>query len=201
MALREDEPKHTLQILLKVGIPSFLLAVILSTITHQLAHLGAAKLTVPSTIDIMANDGNLDTIHSGHPFASAAGPIWTFFLALVSFGFFLRYPRNLFAASMAFVNASSRVTETISVFFQLLFHNKTTMIVDESLSLALIPLKDPTISIVMMCFFSIITLYLTIIVVHDLKTVPWKWLVALVLFVILGPLENIIWIIAEPLVL
>ncbi|MDI6765661.1 MAG: hypothetical protein QME52_02400, partial [Bacteroidota bacterium] len=80
-----------------------------------------------------------------------------------------------------------------------LVYNKTTLIVDESISLSLINLRDPTISIVFMCFFSITILYLTITIIHDTKMIRWKWWVALTLFVLLIPLEKWMWRIVAPL--
>jgi len=192
MALREEESKYSTQKLLMVGIPSFVAAVLISTITHNLAHIITKKLVTSMEINSIEYYIGGENIHFHHPYVSAAGPIWTFALALISFGFFLRYPQNLFAASMAFVNASSRTVDSVPVFIQLLLHSKTTIVTDESISLAILRFKDPTISIVMMCFFSIITLYLTVIIIHDLKIVPWKWLVALVLLILLMPLQSII---------
>ena len=189
MPLKEEEPKHPLRKLLILGIPAFMLAVVVSTTTHQYAHSLATKAAMRSLYSPALTNS----------FSAAAGPTWTFVLALVSFGFFLHNPKNLFAASMAFVNASTRVIETISVFFQMLLHGKTSIIADESLSLSLIPFKDPTISIVMLCFFSMITLFLTLIIIHDTKTVPRKWLVAMILFLLLGPMENYVMrVLAQP---
>ena len=71
--------------------------------------------------------------------------------------------------------------------------------VDESRSLALLRLHDPTISVVLMSFFSLTILFLTITIVHDTKTIPWKWAVALGSFLILSPLQNVVWNVVSPL--
>lgn len=201
MPIPENELKYPFKTLLIVGAPSFFFALLISLITHQYAHTIVSKLIcngVDGIVGTVSISDNYDT-QSTCPHSAVAGPVWTFILALASFGFYLHDPRNLFAAAMAFINASSRIPETITVFLQLLIHNKTTLIVDESIALSLIKLKDPTISIVFMCFFSITILYLTITIIHDTKMIRWKWLVALTLFVLLIPLEGWMWRIVAPL--
>ncbi len=192
MAFREEESKYSTQKLLNVGIPSFVVAVLISTIAHNLAHIITEKLVTLIGMNAIGYYVRFENICFQNPYVSVSGPISTFLLALISFVFFLRYPRNLFAASMAFINAGSRVVYSVPVFIQLLLHSKTTIVADESISLSLLKFKDPTISIVIMCFFTMITLYLTVIIIHDLKIVPWKWLVASVLLILLMPLQSII---------
>ncbi len=202
MALLEDEPKQSWPKLVFIGIPSFVLAVLISILSHQYAHILANRYACGIDEGQTALMAIVD-LHATRvtcPLSSAAGPSWTFFLALVSFAFYLRHPRNLFAAAMAFVNASIRLPETLTVFLQLLLHNRARIVVDESTSLALIHLKDPTLSVVFMCFCSITVFYLTITIVHDTKMVPWKWLVAVVLFVALTPLQLLLWNLVGPLV-
>jgi hypothetical protein len=194
MALREDEPKYPPKTLITIGIPAFLLAVLISVVTHQYAHFIVDKIASKQEAISSSNIVYIDFhgMSFSSPVAAAAGPAWTFLLALISFGFYLHNPRNLFAAAMAFVNASARLPETITVFLQLLIHNKTTLLVDESFSLALFKLTDPTISIICLCFFSLTILFLTIIIIHDTKMIPWKWLVAIILFITMIPLEYLI---------
>lgn len=202
MPYRNDEPKYPAKKLLLVGIPAFFLAVLISTVTHEYAHFVVNKFACNGTeIGLGISYIDIPDMQSNCPLAAAAGPAWTFMLALASFGYYLHNPRNLFAAAMAFVNASSRIPETITVFLQLLVHNKTTLIVDESLSLYLFNLKDPTISIVFMCFFSITIVFLTLTIINDTKTISWKWLIALVLFIALIPLEYIILEVVAPLII
>lgn len=200
MALLEDEPKHSWRELVFIGIPSFVIAVLISIVTHQYAHVMANRYAcmLDSGRDALMAVVDLHGTRVSCPLSSAAGPSWTFVLALASFAFYVRHPRNLFAGAMAFVNASIRLPETLTVFLQLLFHNRTHILVDESNSLSLIHLKDPTLSVVLMCFFTITVFYLTITVVHDTKTVPWKWLVAVILFVALNPLQLLLWKLIGP---
>jgi len=202
MPLREDLPKLPIKQLIFIGIPAFIIAVAISFSSHQIAHILANRFVCQTTTTSVANVMNIIDTHGGTvhcPLASLAGTVWTFGLALASFAVYLRFPGNVFFASMAFVNASARIPETIMVFFQLLFHNKSKLIVDESTSLALLNLKDPTLSTVIMCFFSLTVIFLTVTIVHDTKMVPWKWLVALSLFLAIGPLENVLWNFLAPM--
>ncbi|MDI6766315.1 MAG: hypothetical protein QME52_05775 [Bacteroidota bacterium] len=121
MPHRNDEPKYSTKKLLVIGIPAFFLAVLISTITHEYAHFVVNKFACNGTeIGLGISYIDIPDMQSNCPLAAAAGPAWTFLLALASFGYYLHNPRNLFAAAMAFVNASSRIPETITVFLQLL---------------------------------------------------------------------------------
>ncbi|MBI3766335.1 MAG: hypothetical protein HY277_07530 [Ignavibacteriales bacterium] len=200
MALIEEEPKHSWKILTFIGIPAFFIAVVLSLMIHQYSHIIINRTVCKSESRTkIVKVVDFQMLEAGCPISSVAGVSSTFVLALASFAFYMKYPRNLFAASMAFVNASTRLPETVTVFLQLVIHNKTHLVVDESSSLSLIHLKDPTIAVIIMCFFSLTVIFLTIIVIHDTKTVPWKWLVALTLFCLLGPVENIFWRLIAPM--
>jgi len=194
MALIEEEPRHPLRTLLLVGCPSFLIAVVLSLASHELIHVLANRAAcIPaSETTAIFSIGDASEPHTTCPLSSALATCWTFCLAIVFFALYLRHPRNLFLGTMAFVNASIRLPETITVFLQLLFSSRYRIPVDEYRSLALLGLKDPTISVLLMCFFSLTVLFLTISIIHDTKTVPWKWGVALVLFILLGPIQNLI---------
>ena len=195
MPLIEDKPKYSAKTLIIIGIPAFLAAVVISAISHQYIHHLADNIFIGSEefADTYSPDITLHGLAVSSPVAAAAGPIWTFFLAIMSFGLYLHNPRNLFLGSMAFVNASTRMPETITLFLQLLLHNKTTLLTDESYSLALLKLDDPTISIVLLCFFSLTILFLTIIIIHDTKTVPLKWLIAAILFICMIPIQDFLW--------
>ena len=203
MSLIEEEKKFPAQKLLLIGIPVFIFAVAISILSHQYAHIIVNKticgaenshgINIVRTVDLHSEQGMC-------AIASFAGPLWTFLLAIVSFSLFIRHPSNLFLASMAFVNASTRIPETVTVFLQLLFHNKAKLVVDESSSLTLLHLHDPTIPVLILFFFSLITIFLTITVVHDTKMVPWKWLVALALFLSIVPIENLVWNLFAPII-
>jgi len=186
MTLIEEPKKYPLTILLRIGIPSFLTAVILSVGSHLCAHYFAG-LILPSLENIRPV---FTAIPHGRftmlPLSALIALIWTFLLAIGSFTFFLHHPRNLFATSMAFVNTTLRLPEMVSVFLQFLFYNRTTFPVDESYSLYLLRITDPTLSVLFLCFFSLSMIFLTVTIIHDTKTIPWKWLVAIVLFLVLN---------------
>jgi hypothetical protein len=44
-----------------------------------------------------------------------------------------------------------------------------------------------------MCFYSIMLLFFSLIVVHDIRRVPYKWLIALVCLLLLGTIEQVVW--------
>ncbi|MBI5019863.1 MAG: hypothetical protein HZB59_00305 [Ignavibacteriales bacterium] len=197
MALREEEPKLPRKYLLQKGIPLFLLAVLVSIIFHFLTHALFGSIIGKSNLDIA---GSTEFVTNYHPVAAAAGTIVTLIVAFVSFWYFLHNPQNLFAASMAFVNASMRLTEIVTVFIQMLIYKKTTVIADESIWLSLIHFNNPTPIIVLLCFLSLVIIFLTIIIVHDSRCIPYKWGIALILFILLIPLENFIWTLLRLLV-
>jgi hypothetical protein len=197
MALREEEPKFQAKYLVRKGIPLFLLAVVVSVLLHSLAQTLIGSMIGKSSLNVA---GSSEFLINHHPVAAAAGTIATLVIAFVSFRYSLHYPHNLFAVSMAFVNASMRLTEIVTVFIQMLIYKKTTVIADESILLSLIPLNNPTPIIVLLCFLSLVVTFLTIIIVHDSRRIPYKWGIALLLFILLSPLENFIWMIFRLLV-
>ncbi len=193
MALLQDEPTISRGTLLLAGIPSFILAVAISLLSHQQAHRlgeksfcgdrGAAVIPAASML-------NLETPPGDCGLSALTGQIWTFGLAIVSFALLLRFPRNLFLMSMAFVNATARLPEAITLFLQYLINSQASLRVDESVSLSLMGLTDPTIPTVIMCFYSILLLFFSIIVVHDVRAVRYKWPIALGLFLATGFIES-----------
>jgi hypothetical protein len=200
MPLLEDEPKLPKTRLLTVGLPSFIIAAALSLFTHQYAHLLVLRHACSGSLFPWNSIVNFETPHTDCPIASFAGLAATFMLALVSFAMYMRFPQNLFWGSMAFINASIRIPETLTVFFQLFFHQKSDLPVDESVALNLIHMHDPVVGIVILCFFAITLLFLTLIIVHDTRMVPSKWLVAGGLFILMIPLETILWHLIVPMV-
>lgn len=197
MALLPDEPVLSARRLLLVGVPSFLAAVAISLVTHQHAHeIGsqvfcgdAAPLTAQASFIGEPGPGAGDCGYS-----ALAGQAWTVGLALLSFALFLRFPNNLFLLSMAFVNVTARLPETVTVFLQYLINSQTSLRVDESLSLGLIGLSDPTIPTVVMCFYTLLLLFFAIIVVHDVRSIRYKWPIAFGLFAVMGFIEQgVVW--------
>jgi hypothetical protein len=195
MALIEQEQPHTLRTLLAIGIPSFFAAVAISVVSHQAAHhlIGNAVCG-----PVVLAPAGVHSAESPCALGSLAGPVWTFGLALASFAVMLRRPHNLFFAMMAFVNASIRLPETLSVFFRLLVHDVAEKGIDEGSSLGLLRLHDQTIPTVIMCFYSIMAVFFALIVVHDMRRVPYKWVVALGLFLALGFVEQGVWALVGP---
>ena len=200
MAHFQDEPKHSLRTLLLAGIPAFIAAVAISLLVHQSAHMIVGHTVCGNEAVSIRTVMNIEESPSGCPLASVAGPIATFGLALGSFALFMRSPRNLFFASIAFVNASARLPESVSVFHQLLFYQRPRLGVDESALVDLRHFSDPTIATVVLCFFSLTLISLTITVIHEAKMLPWKWLVAPGLFAVMIPLEKVVWTVIGPLV-
>lgn len=196
MALIEEEPSHPIQTLLLFGIPSFLLAVAISLVSHQAAHIlvgngvcGASPATAEPALRLISLHSSVTPCALG----AIAGPVWTFGLGLLSFALMLRHPHNLFLAAMAFVNATTRLPETAAVFWQLLVDNTAQSGIDEGSVLAILRLNDTTIPTVILCFASILLLFFSIIVVHDVRRVPYKWLIALAFFLSLGSVEQVVW--------
>jgi hypothetical protein len=200
MPLHEEEPKYAAKHLFIVGMPLFILAVALSLVVHQFSHILVAKAGCGQTsMSTVIKTFSLDDPHSSCPLASFAGITTTFILAVVSFAAYIRAPQNLFLGAMAFVNASARLPETITVFLQLLFHQSKRAVVDESIALGLLRMHDSTAATVILCFFSFTIFFLTIIIVHDTKVVPRKWLVAFGLFLAIIPLEHFLWSFLAPI--
>ena len=199
--LIEPEPRYSTKFLILLGVPSFILAVALSLCVHQYAHQAAKKYSCgagtsgTSVVSIIERTDDA----SGCPTAALAGVSSTFIVAVLSFAFFLHHPKNIFFASMAFVNAASRLPETLTVLFQLLFHQQATIAVDESTALKLMHFKDPTAGVVLLFFYALTMIFLSLTIIHDTRIVPRKWLIALILFVGLAPLENLLWKFVPPL--
>ena len=124
------------------------------------------------------------------PLSSVAALSATIALAFVSFGIFVRAPKNLFLAAMAFVNATTRLPEAVTLLFQYVIRQKTKLLSDESIVLKLLIFKDPAGETVLICFYVLCLFFFTVIIIHDTKRVPWKWLIALALFVALGPFQE-----------
>jgi hypothetical protein len=194
MPLIEEEAPHSLRTLLAVGVPSFVAAVAISVVTHQTAHHLIGNAVCGGVVE----PAGFHTAEAPCALGSLAGPVWTFALAIASFAVMLRRPHNLFFSMMAFVNASIRLPETLSVFFRLLVHDVAEKGIDEGSSLGLLRLHDQTIPTVIMCFYSIMVVFFALIVVHDMRRVPYKWAVALGLFLVLGFVEEGVWALVGP---
>jgi hypothetical protein len=184
MALIESPERFTIRRLLLVGLPSFLLAVVVSILSHDAAHAimsgicqsGDMQQAISSAPGISAESSAF------RPLISLAGPAWTFVLALIALPFFLRAPANLFYASMVFVNASLRLPETLRLLVELFGNGKAVTPGDEANALALLPFSDPSAMTAVLYFYLLLSVFLVLTVIHDTKVVPWKWGIALVLF-------------------
>jgi hypothetical protein len=190
MPLVEEPKKYPPRTLVLIGIPVFLSAVIISIGSHLGAHY-VADLILPGFKNLrLASAAIPDAESVMHPLTALVGLIWTFLLSLGSFAFFLHHPRSLFATSMAFINTALRLPEMVAVFLQFLLYNRTTLVVDESYSLLLLRLNNPAMSILFLCFFSLSMIFLLMTIIHDTKTIPWKWLVAIILFIAVFLIKN-----------
>jgi hypothetical protein len=191
MALIEEPEKYPLPTLLWIGIPSFLIATIISIGSHLGAHYTIEQILPGFENQQPPIAAIPNAVTSVHPLSALFGLIWTFFFSLGSFAFFLHHPRSLFATSLAFVNTTLRIPEMVSVFLQYLFYNRTTLPVDESYSLYLLRLTNPTLPVLFLCFFSLSMIFLTVTIIHDTKTIPLKWLIALILFIVVILIKNL----------
>jgi hypothetical protein len=126
------------------------------------------------------------------PLETLAGPASTFLVALGSLALFVRYPRNLFFPSLAFVNATSRLPEAVTLCVQLFFRRALNPASEEGSLLALLHLHNSTAGLAILCFFSLTLIFMSIAVVHESRWVPWKWPVALAMFGLLIPLQPLL---------
>lgn len=189
----QDEQRLSPRTLLLFGVPIFVISVALSVFVHQYAHAVVGRLACEAQSLSPRNVLNLQQNRFGCPTGVLAGPVATFALAVISFALFMRSPRNLFFASMAFINASARIPDAVSAFFSLLVHQKPQAGIDESALVDLLRYQDPTIATVILCFSLLTVICLTLIVVHDTHIIPRKWIVAPVLFAGMLLVQNAVW--------
>ena len=200
MPLLEEEQLLSRRKLILFGIPSFVLALVLSLLFHQWAHVLVFKHACGTDGTHLIKVMNLNGTHTGGPLSSFAGTAATFMLALASFALYMRFPTNLFFGSMAFINAILRLPEAATVFFQLLLNRKADVAVDESTALALLRFRDPAAATVILCFFCLTIFFLAVTIIHDTRMVPKKWAIALGLFVAIIPLETLLWNVIAPMI-
>ncbi|MBI1804399.1 MAG: hypothetical protein HY033_07860 [Ignavibacteriae bacterium] len=200
MPLLEEEQKLPQRKLLIVGIPSFIIALALSLLIHQWAHVVVFKHACGADAMRLIRIMDLNGTHTGCPLSSLAGTAATFCLALASFALYMRFPHSLFLGSMAFINAILRLPEAVTVFFQLLVNRKASVNVDESAAVALLRLQDPAAATVILCFFSLTIFFLAVTIIHDTRMVPKKWAIALGLFIVMIPLESLLWRLIVPMI-
>jgi len=200
MPLLEEEQLHPRRKLLLIGIPSFIIALTLSLLVHQWAHVLVFRHACGDDGVHLIKAMDLNGTHTGCPISSLAGTAATFILALASFALYMRFPHSLFLGSMAFINAILRLPEAATVFFQLLLNRKADVHVDESAAIALLRLQDPAAATVILFFFSLTIFFLAVTVIHDTRMVRSKWLIAVGLFVAMIPLESILWRLIVPMI-
>jgi len=203
MPLVEDEPKYSPKLLLIAGIPIFVLTFSFSLLWHHTAHALADKY-LPSAEqapsgeagsrgqDPVFPDGKLIDQPQGK-IPSLAGLGATVMLAIASFALFIHYPKNLVLASLAFVNATSRIPDASQAFAATITGSVPRIAGDEWVALHLLHFKDPTASLVVLGSYLLTTIFFSIFVVHDVKMVPRKWAVAFLLFALALPGERIAW--------
>src|ERR1041385_3298472 len=187
-----DEPKLPPARLFAVGLPAFLAAILLSILVHESSHLIARRL-LASAAPVQTHAGLEAGNPAQHsPLEELAGPFGTFLLAVGSFALFVRVPENLFFSAMAFVNAPARLPQTLLFCPQLFFRRNTPAETEEGSLLALLHLHNPTAGLVILCFFSLLLLFMSITVIHESRSVPWKWLVALGMLAVFIPVQPLL---------
>jgi hypothetical protein len=193
MALLKEEAPVSARKLLVAGIPAFVAAMAFSLLTHQLAHrfgeeafCGGGPAAAADPVSIIRPDAPGETCGA----AALAALAWTLGLAVVSFILMLRRPSNLLLISLGFINATDRVPETATMFLQYLIHSRSWLRSDESAALSLIGFADPTIPMVILCAMTLLLVFFSVIIVHDVKTVRYKWVIAAALFAAAGLIET-----------
>jgi hypothetical protein len=196
-----DEPKLAPKRLFLVGVPAFLAAIVLSIIVHEYSHLIAHRI-VASAASVQAQGApTIEQTARHSPVEELAGPFGTFLLAVVSFALFVRFPGNLFFSAMAFVNATARLPETLTLCLQLFFRRTTIVETEEGSLLSLLHLHSSTAALVILCFFSLTLLFMSITVIHESRSVPWKWLVALGMVGVFIPVQPLVARIIAPVLI
>lgn len=193
MALLPDQPTLPAKRLLMIGLPLLLLAIGISLFTHRQAHRFGERTFCGNADAAVVPAALLPRGEAGDGIcgmSALSGAAWTFGLALASFALLVRFPGNLFLMSLAFVNASARIPDSVTVFLQYLINNRSSLVVDETVSLSLLGPVDPAIPTMLMCFYSLLLIFFSIIVVHNVKTVRFKWPIAIVLFAGIGFVEE-----------
>ena len=178
------------------GIPSLLIAIVCSMLVHHYAHDIARRHAcpreeAPNVEFTLLQEGTEGTPEC--PVASLAAISATLALGLVSFGLLLRNPRNVFFALLGFVNITMRLPGGLASFVHILMRRTTPIPADEAVALNLLHLGDPVGYIFILALYVIALVFFALIIVNDTRTVPRKWIVALILFVLLPPFEAWLW--------
>ncbi|GEM_PF-2071033 len=195
MPLIEPEAAHSNRVALLAGIPSLIAAVIVSLIIHQYVHTIVRKHACEGRSDMQVTSisfqhSSIDTTDC--PLSSLAAVSATLILALGSFGIFIHSPRNLFFAAMAFINATARLPEAITLLSQFVVNKQSKLISDESSALTLLHFKDPTAYTVILLFYVVSLFFFAVTIIHDARALRGKWLIALALLLLMWPLQQIL---------
>ena len=188
----EEVQKLPASRLLVVGLPAFILSIVLSILIHEYAHVLAHRLVSGTSSTQTAGTPAVEATTGSSPVEALAGPSATLLVAVVSFALLVRFPGNLFFSSMAFVNAAGRLPETLTLCAQLFFRENATAGTDESSILTLLHFQNPTAGLVILCFYSMILMFMSVAVIHESKTVPWKWLIALGMLAVTIPAQPVL---------
>jgi hypothetical protein len=199
MPLVGDEPKYSAKLLLIAGVPIVIVTFCFSLVWHHTAHAAAGKYLSPAEQSAEAFTVKLVDQPQGI-IPALAGLGATAVLAVASFALFIHYPRNLVAASLAFVNASSRIPDAWRAIICTFTGSEPAPAGDEWVALHSLHFKDPTASLVILGFYLLTLIFFSIFVVHDARMVPRKWIVALVVFVLAIRGEGIVWDILSRLI-
>jgi hypothetical protein len=181
MEVTHREEKLTAGRVLLSGVSAIILAVMASMLIHGYAHVAVHAL--------ISGDSHAAASPPASPIEALAGPAASFLLALVSFAVFVRFPNNLFFSALAFVSAAGRLPDAIMICIRLFFERQAPPGADEGGILALLHLHNPTAGLVILFFYSMVLLFLCIAVIHESKSVPWKWLTAAAVLALLIPAQ------------
>jgi hypothetical protein len=201
MPLLNEEPKLPAHRLLKIELPLFFLALLISVLIHQVAHNVVYRKFCAGNYPMNRQPSAILETHTDCPEAAIAGVVATFLTAVASFAIYIRNSNILFFGSAAFINATIRLPETIAVFLQMLLRQKTDLNVDESIALRMLHMHDPAVAILILCFFSLTIFFLAITIIHDTMIIPSKWAIAACLFALIIPLDVLLRRMIEPMLL
>ena len=201
MPLLEPEVTSSPRVLVLAGIPSVLLALLCSMLVHHYAHELARRQYCPSGEAQKAAFTTRQDLTEGAPDCPPASLIAigaTLALGLGSFGLLLHFPRNVFFAALSFVNVTMRLPGAFSLFVQMAMRRKSQIATDEASAFSLLHLGDPVGYLVILAVYILGLIFLWLIIINDTKTVPRKWIVAIVLLVFLPLFEGWTWTYLRP---
>ena len=193
MPLLEREPHASLKTLLLFGVPSLFIAVVCSMLLHNYIHEVVRNRVcheVAQPRQVSVSFSQVGELPADCPLAALAAIGATLALGLAAFGLLVHFQRNILFAAFAFVNATMRLPEALTLFAQMALKRTPPLLCDEWSAFQLVHFKDSTAYLVILWFYLLSLFFFTVFVIHDSKSIPRKWLVAILLFVALPPFER-----------